>query len=78
MKKLIIISIVGVVIVLGGLIFFMMQGPDLSQFEHLKDPQITTKADQKVLVVEAKGAPNEVGGKAFIKLFFFDHLYALR
>ena len=50
-----------------------MPGPDLSQFEHLKEPQITTKADQKVIVVEATGSPDEIGGKAFgllLKLYF--------
>jgi hypothetical protein len=39
------------------------------QFEHLKQPQISTKKDQKMLVVESKGDPNIIGGKAFGLLF---------
>ena len=45
------------------------QEADLSQFEHLKNPKISVKKDQKVIVVEAKGDPNVVGGKAFGLLF---------
>lgn len=72
MKKLIITVIVIIVLVfIAGVVFFlyMTQGPDLSQFEHLKDPQISIKENQKVLVVEAKGDPNIVGGKAFGLVF---------
>ena len=49
--------------------FIFAQGQDFSQFEHLKDAKISTKKDQKVLVVEAKGDPNVVGGKSFGLLF---------
>jgi hypothetical protein len=45
------------------------QGPDPSQFEQLKEPKISVKKHQKMLVVEAKGDPNVVGGKAFGLLF---------
>ena len=45
------------------------QGPDASQFEHLKEPKISTKKNQKMLVIEAKGDPNVIGGKAFGLLF---------
>jgi len=45
------------------------QTPNASQFDHLKDPQISIKANQKMLVVEAKGDPNVIGGKAFGLLF---------
>ena len=42
---------------------------DLSQFEHLKEPRISTLKNQKMLVVEVQGNPNVVGGKAFGLLF---------
>lgn len=42
---------------------------NFSQFEHLKQPQISQKKDQKMIVVETKGDPNIVGGKAFGLLF---------
>jgi hypothetical protein len=47
----------------------MAQEPNVSQFEHLKDPKISTQKNQKMLQVEAKGDPNIVGGKAFGLLF---------
>jgi hypothetical protein len=37
--------------------------------DSLKAPRLTTKPDQKMLVVEAKGDPNTAGGEAFQKLF---------
>ncbi len=49
--------------------FSNVQGQTLSKFEHLKEPKISTKEDQKMLVVEAKGDPNVIGGKAFGLLF---------
>ena len=42
---------------------------DLTRVEHLKEPQISTLKNQKMLVVEAQGDPNVVGGKAFGLLF---------
>ncbi|MGA1977436.1 MAG: hypothetical protein ABSG89_06215 [Bacteroidales bacterium] len=45
------------------------QKTDLAQFEYLKQPQISFKKDQKMIVVESKGDPNIVGGKAFGLLF---------
>jgi hypothetical protein len=41
----------------------------LSQFEHLKQPRISSEPNQKMLVVETKGDPNVVGGQAFGLLF---------
>lgn len=62
-----VILVVAVIVV--ALVFFMMRGPDLSQYEPLKAPRITTMKDQKMIVVEAKGDPNVVGKKAFGLLF---------
>ncbi|MFC2165632.1 hypothetical protein ACFLT2_11630 [Acidobacteriota bacterium] len=42
---------------------------DFSQYEKLKDPQISKKPNQKMLVVEAKGDPSVVTKEAFTKLF---------
>jgi len=49
--------------------YYMMRGPDLAKYEHLKDPKISTVPDQKMIVVEAKGDPNVIGEKAFALLF---------
>lgn len=57
------------VIVMAVFFFFAMRGPDLAKYQYLKDPQITQKPSQKMLVVEAKGDPNIVGSKAFALLF---------
>ena len=40
-----------------------------SQLEALKEPRITSRKNEKMLVVEAKGDPNIVGAKAFGLLF---------
>ena len=71
-KKALIITGAAVILVLIGLaavVFFYMRGPDLSQYESLKDPQITQMPDQRMLQVEAAGDPNTVGMKAFAILF---------
>jgi hypothetical protein len=47
----------------------MAQESNVSQFEYLKEPKISTQKNQKMLVVEAKGDPNVIGGKAFGLLF---------
>ncbi len=41
----------------------------MSQYESLKQPRMTKMADEKMLVVTAKGDPNEVANKAFSLLF---------
>ena len=61
--------VIAVVIVAGIGLYLIMKGPDLSKYEYLKDPQISEKPDQTMLVVEAKGDPNVVAGKAFGLLF---------
>lgn len=40
-----------------------------SQLDALKEPRITSRKNEKMLVVEAKGDPNVVGAKAFGLLF---------
>ncbi len=61
-----------VVLVIGCVVlcmYYMMSGPDLSKYESLKEPRISSVQNQKMLVVEAKGDPNVVGPKAFGLLF---------
>lgn len=50
-------------------LYLFSQGPDLSWYDFLKQPRITTMNDQKMLVVTAQGDPNVVGSKAFKLLF---------
>jgi hypothetical protein len=66
---LIAVFIVGVLIVAAGFFLLAPGGPDPAQFEYLKEPQVCEMADQKVLQVEAKGAPEAVGSEAFGLLF---------
>jgi len=68
LKQILIISAV-VMVVLLVFTYYIMKGSDLSKFEYLKEPQIISKADQKMLVVEIKGDPNLVAGKAFSALY---------
>jgi len=67
-KWLGLIAIVFVLIV-GMTAYFFMKGPDVSRYEYLKEPQLSEKPDQPVLVVEAKGDPNLIGGQVFSLLF---------
>jgi len=70
MRKKIIVGVLTVMIIA---IFFLLhlisKDPDLASYEFLKEPRITTLANQNVVVVEAQGDPNAVGGKAFGLLF---------
>lgn len=67
--KTVITVIVVIAIIVFGAMFFYSRGPDVSQFEHLKQPRIMKMGDQKMIVVKATGDPNVVGGKAFGLLF---------
>jgi len=73
-KLLIILSVVAVVVILGLFIAVSMpKGPDVSQYESLRQPQMRAMADQRVIVVEAKGDPNVAGKEAFsllLKTYF--------
>ena len=53
----------------AGLPAFQMTTQDMSQYDSLKEPRITTLPPLKVVVVEAKGDPNVVGQQAFSELF---------
>ncbi len=65
-KLLIILSIVAVVVIVALFIVVSMpKGPDVSKYESLKQPQMRTMENQKVIVVEAKGDPNVAGKEAF-------------
>jgi hypothetical protein len=71
--KIIIGVVAALVVVVAAFIafsvYYMMQGPDLTKYEPLKEPKISTAPNQKMLVVEAKGDPNVAGEKAFGLLF---------
>lgn len=72
LKKALITLAILLVIVAAGIVlsgYLMMRGPDLKPYLALKDPRISLKPDQRMLVVEAAGDPNLVGEKAFALLF---------
>ncbi|MEE8400218.1 MAG: hypothetical protein V3S89_14490 [Desulfobacterales bacterium] len=69
MKKKIIIATVVLILLIIVAIPLVMKGPDTSQYEFLRVPRMTSMPAQKMIVVEAKGDPNEVAGKAFGLLF---------
>ena len=69
MLKKIFILIGGIFLVLAAVMVLLMRGPDLTRFEHLREPQIRVMENQRVIVVDAKGDPNVVAGKAFGLLF---------
>ena len=70
MRNKIIIGVLAVLVLAVLSLFLLMpKGPDLASYDFLKEPRITTLPNQKVVVVEATGDPNIVGGKAFGLLF---------
>jgi hypothetical protein len=62
------IRMVLVALVLSGLTS-LAQSNNVNQFEDLKQPRISAKKSQKMVVVEAKGDPNVIGGRAFGMVF---------
>ena len=69
MKKIILGVIVLVLAATALLAYFATRGPDLTAYEHLKEPAISTRPPQKMIVVEAKGDPNAVAGEVFETLY---------
>ena len=69
MKKIILGVIVLILVAAALLAYFAMQGPDLTEYEHLKEPAISTRPPQKMIVVEAKGDPNRIAGEVFETLY---------
>ena len=68
--KLGLLLTVAILIVAGGVaVWWWSRGPDASQFAALREPRLTRMTDQRMLVVEAAGDPNVVGGAAFKLLF---------
>lgn len=63
------IAVFVAVLALGALLLWLRSGPDPTAFAHLKDPRLTTRAAERMLVVEATGDPNAVAGRAFKLLF---------
>ena len=62
------IVMVLVALVVSGLTS-LAQSNNVTQFDHLKQPKISTRKNQKMVVVEAKGDPNVIGGQAFGLVF---------
>jgi hypothetical protein len=56
-------------IVVGFFAWWFLAGPDVSQYEYLREPQISQKPDQRMLVVEAQGKPEVIAGKAIDALY---------
>ncbi len=69
MKKIIIVAAVLILAAAALLAYFALQGPDLTEYEHLKEPAISTRPPQKMIVAEAKGDPNAVAGAVFETLY---------
>lgn len=62
-------SLIVIIVVVSISMLFMGQSSNVSQFDNLKEPKISTKKSRNMLVVEAKGDPNIIGRKAFGLLF---------
>lgn len=75
MLKIILIIVAVLVLGAGGFVFIMMKGPDLSDYEYLQNPRITTIGATKVLEV-----PFQVPGEGLKEVFgfLFKNYYKLK
>lgn len=62
---LVVLGVIGFLVIVGILWIGMPKGPALSKVAHLRTPEILHLGPQKVLLVRARGNPNEVGKTAF-------------
>ncbi len=67
MKKTLLLS-TGIVVI-AILLLLPSCGPNLSEFQYLKEPQISTRPTQKMIVVELKGDPNVTSPEAIPILY---------
>jgi hypothetical protein len=64
MWKWIVLGVAALVVLGGGVFLWMMQGPDVSKYEFLKNPRITAKPDTPVLEV-----PFEISSQDLHRVF---------
>ena len=69
MKKILLAIAVVVLVLVAGALYVMMSGPDLSAYEKYREPALIAMPEQKVLVVEATGTPEQIASKALPALF---------
>jgi hypothetical protein len=69
MKKILLATAVIVLVLVAGALYVMMSGPDLSAYEKYREPALISMSTQKVLVVEATGAPAQAAERAMPFLF---------
>ena len=71
-KKIIYIFGIIFILLIAGAGYFAYKtyiNPDISGYENLKEPQISTKEDQKVITYSAEGDPDTVAGEGIAKLY---------
>ncbi len=69
MKTTVIFLLAVLLLVAVAFISYINSGPTADDFSYLKQPRLTDKADEKVLVIELTGDPNVVAKDAFTALF---------
>jgi effector-binding domain-containing protein len=69
LKKFAVVTVLLLAAAAVAALWYFGRGPDLSQYESLVNPRMTTLPDQTVLQVTAKGDPNESASGAFGALF---------
>lgn len=68
-KKLLLVFAVVMLAVVIVMVYYMWKGPDLSRYDHLIEPAISTKPAQKMILVEVMGDPNVVAQGAYELLY---------
>ena len=68
-KKLLLVFGVFVLAVVSVMVYYMWKGPDLTRYDYLIEPAISTKPPQKMILVEVRGDPNVVAQGAYELLY---------
>jgi len=66
MKKRILLVVLVMVVLMAGIgLWRFLRGPDLSAYDRFYEPALLSLPAQKMVVIEATGAPEAVAGEAF-------------
>lgn len=69
LRKLLLVFVVVVVAGVSAMGYYLWKGPDLTSYGHLVEPAISTMQPQRMIVVEARGNPNDVAAEAYEMLY---------
>jgi hypothetical protein len=67
--KLLLAGVAVLVAVAGAVVFLVVRGPDLSEYERFREPTFVRLEPSQMLVVETRGVPGQTGAEGIGTLF---------